>query len=114
VGGAVDSVGHLKECVGALGKDVQYLIVKNLGGATHFNVYDQSRVRQELLGAGAQEMALPALDSVVFQSVDRASIPFSAFADNVGGNFDYTERRYCRTWLRECFTALDQVASVIR
>jgi hypothetical protein len=114
VGGAVDSVGHLKECAAALGKDVQYLIVKNLGVATHFNVYDQSHVRQELLGAGAQEMALPALDSVVFQSVDRASIPFSAFADNVGGNFGYTERRYCRTWLRECFTALDQVAAVIR
>jgi hypothetical protein len=114
LGGAVDSVGHLKECLAALRRDVKYLMVKNLGVASHFAVYDQSHVRQELLGAGAQEMALPPLDSVVFQSVDRASIPFTAFADNVGGPFGYTERRYCRTWLRECFTALDQVSALVR
>jgi hypothetical protein len=114
VGGAVDSVGHLKECHAALGKDVKYAMVKNLGVASHFAVYDQSRVRQELLAEGALEMVLPALDSVVFQSVDRASIPFTAFADNVGGPFGYTERRYCRTWLRECFAAIDQVAALIR
>jgi hypothetical protein len=114
VGGAVDSVGHLKECFGALGRDVNYLIVKNLGVASYFGVYDQSHVRQELLSAGAREIALPALDPIVFQSVDRASIAFSAFADNVGGSFGYTERRYCRTWLRECFAAVDQVANLVQ
>jgi len=46
--------------------------------------------------------------------VDRASLPFSAFADNTNGNFSYTERRYCRTWLRECFEALEDVAPVLR
>jgi len=114
LGGAVDSVGHLKECFAALGKDVKYLIVKNMGVASHFTVYEQSHVRQELLSAGAQEMVLPALDTTVFQSVDRASIPFSAFAESNAGNFGYTERRYCRTWLRECFAALDQVAPLLR
>jgi hypothetical protein len=114
LGGAVDSVGHLKECFAALGKDVKYLMVRNLGVASHFGVYEQSHVRQELLSAGAQEMALPALDATVFQSVDRASIPFSAFAESTTGNFGYTERRYCRTWLRECFAAFDQVATLIR
>ena len=114
LGGAVDSVGHLKECFAALGKDVQYLIVKNLGVASHFGIYEQSHVRQELLSAGAHEMTLPALDNTVFQSVDRASIPFSAFADSTEGNFGYTERRYCRTWLRECFAAFDQVSTLIR
>jgi hypothetical protein len=114
LGGAVDSVGHLKECFAALGKDVKYLMVRNLGVATHFGVYEQSHVRQELLSAGAQEMALPPLDPTVFQSVDKASIPFSAFAEGTGGTFGYTERRYCRTWLRECFAALDQVATLIR
>jgi hypothetical protein len=114
VGGAVDSVGHLKECFGALGKDVEYLVVKNFGVASHFTVYDQSHVRQELLAAGSREIVLPALDTTVFQSVDRASIPFSAFVDNNGGTFSYTERRYCRTWLRESFAALDAVAPLIR
>jgi hypothetical protein len=114
VGGAVDSVGHLKECFAALGKDVKYIMVKNLGVASHFAVYDQSHVRQALLAEGALEMTLPALDTAVFQSVDRASLPFSAFADNAGGTFSYTERRYCRTWLRECFGAFDQVAALIR
>jgi len=114
LGGAVDSVGHLKECLAALGKDVKYLIVKNMGVASHFTVYEQSHIRQELLSAGAQEMVLPALDTTVFQSVDRASIPFSAFAESNAGNFGYTERRYCRTWLRECFSALDQVAPLLR
>jgi hypothetical protein len=114
VGGAIDSVGHLNQCFAALGKDVEYLLVKNLGVASHFTVYDQSNVRKQLLAAGAREMVLPALDSAVFQSVDRASIPFSAFVDNASRTFSYTERRYCRTWLRESFAALDVVAPLIR
>jgi hypothetical protein len=52
LGGAVDSVGHLKECYGALGGDVNYVIVKNYGVAGKFDVYDQSNVRQDLLAAG--------------------------------------------------------------
>jgi hypothetical protein len=114
LGGAVDSVGHLKECFGALGRDVSYVIVKNYGVAGKFDVYDQSNVRQDLLAAGAREINFPALDGSVYQSVDRASIPFSAFAESQGGNFGFTERRYCRTWLRECFAALEQTAAVLR
>ena len=76
----VDSVGHLKECFGALGRDVNYIIVKNFGVAGKFEVYDQSNVRKDLLAAGAREIAIPALDGAVYQSVDRASIAFSAFA----------------------------------
>ncbi|HXS93085.1 MAG TPA: hypothetical protein VN736_00680 [Candidatus Limnocylindrales bacterium] len=111
LGGAVDSVGHLKECFAALGRDVNYIIVKNYGVAGKFDVYDQSKVRKELLAAGAREVAFPALDGSVYQSVDRSSVSFSAFAE---GNAGYTERRYCRTWLRECFAALEEVAGVLQ
>lgn len=114
LGGAVDSVGHLKECFGALGREVSYVVVKNFGVAGKFDVYDQSNVRQDLLAVGAREIAIPALDGSVYQSVDRASIAFSAFAEGQNGNFGYTERRYCRTWLRECFTALEEVASALQ
>jgi hypothetical protein len=76
-------------------------------------VYDQSNVRKDLLSIGARELALPALDGSVYQSVDRASTSFSAFAEGSGGNFGYTERRYCRTWLRECFTVLEEVATTL-
>ena len=114
LGGAVDSVGHLKECFGALGRDVNYVIVKNFGVAGKFDVYDNSHVRKDLLAIGAREINLPALDGTVYQSVDRASIGFSAFADGQTGNFGFTERRYCRTWLRECFTALEAVAAVLQ
>src|SRR5215468_246009 len=61
LGGAVDSVGHLKECFGALGRDVTYVIVKNLGVAEKFELYDQSKVREELLSFGTKEIALPPL-----------------------------------------------------
>ena len=114
LGGAVDSVGHLKECFGALGRDVNYVIVKNYGVAGKFDVYDQSNVRKDLLSVGAREIAFPSLDGSVYQSVDRASIAFSAFADGQNGNFGFTERRYCRTWLRECFTALEEVATILQ
>jgi hypothetical protein len=114
LGGAVDSVGHLKECFGALGRDVNYVIVKNYGVAGKFDVYDQSNVRKDLISVGAREIAIPALDGSVYQSVDRASISFSAFAEGQNGNFGYTERRYCRTWLRECFSALEEVATVLQ
>jgi hypothetical protein len=114
LGGAVDSVGHLKECYAALGRDVTYIVARNLGVAPKFEVYDQSKVRQELLSSGAREITIPALDPAVYQSVDRASISFGAFADAPNGNFGYTERRYCRTWLRECFAALDEVAGALR
>lgn len=114
LGGAVDSVGHLKECFGALGRDVNYVIVKNFGVAGKFDVYDNSNVRQDLLAVGAREINVPALDGAVYQSVDRASISFRAFADGPNGNFSYTERRYCKTWLRECFTALEAVATVLQ
>ena len=114
LGGAVDSVGHLKECYAALGPDVNYVIVKNLGVAAKFDLYDQSHIRAELLKTGAREIIFPALDQSVYQSVDKASVAFADFADNHGGNFGYTERRYCRTWLRECFAALDEVAAVLR
>jgi hypothetical protein len=114
LGGAVDSVGHLKECYQALGHDVDYVIVRNFGVAGKFDVYDQSNTRKDLQAAGAHEIALPALDGSVYQSVDRASISFAAFAESQTGNFGYTERRYARTWLRECFAALDEVSGVLR
>lgn len=114
LGGAVDSVGHLKECFGALGREVNYVIVKNYGVAGKFDVYDQSNVRQDLLSVGAREIAFPALDGSVYQTVDRASLAFSAFAEAQNGHFSYTERRYCRTWLRECYAALEEVATVLQ
>lgn len=114
LGGAVDSVGHLKECFGALGRDVNYIIAKNYGVAGKFGVYEESKVRKDLLAVGAREVAIPALDGSVYQSVDRASIPFSAFAEGQNGQFGFTERRYCRSWLRECFTALEEVATVLQ
>ena len=114
LGGAVDSVGHLKECFAALGRDVNYVIVKNFGVAGKFDVYDNSKVRKELLAVGAREINFPALDGSVYQSVDRASVGFSAFADGQAANFGFTERRYCRTWLRECFAQLETVASVLQ
>jgi hypothetical protein len=114
LGGAVDSVGHLKECFGALGRDVSYVIVKNFGVAGKFDVYEKSNVRKDLISVGAREIVFPALDGSVYQSVDRASIAFSAFAEGQNGNFGFTERRYCRSWLRECFTALEEVATILQ
>lgn len=114
LGGAVDSVGHLKECFKALGNDVSYVIVRNFGVAGKFDVYDQSNVRKELLAIGAKEVSLPALDGSVYQAVDRSSLPFTAFAEAQGANFGFTERRYCRTWLRESFLALEDVSSLLQ
>lgn len=111
VGGAVDSVGHLKECYGALGNDVDYVIVKNHGVAEKFEVYEASNTRQDLLAAGAREITIPALDGTVYQSVDKASVSFSAFIEGQGTDAGFTERRYCKTWLRECHAALEEVAS---
>ncbi len=114
LGGAVDSVGHLKECFAALGADVSYVIVRNFGVAAQFDVYDASNVRQDLLAAGAREISIPALDGTVYQSVDKASVPFSSFIEGEGTSAGFTERRYCRTWLRECFAALDEVAALLQ
>lgn len=114
LGGAVDSVGHLKECHAEIGKAANYVIVRNFGVASKFDVYDASKTREDLLNNGGREIAIPALDSAVYQSIDKASVSFADFADNRGGEFSYTERRYCRTWLRECFEALDDVANVLR
>ncbi len=114
LGGAVDSVGHLKECFHALGKDVNYIIVKNFGVAGKFDIYDNSNIRKDVLAAGAKEVSFPPLDGAVYQSVDRSNLPFSAFAESTGINAGFTEKRYCRTWLRECFAALDEVADNLR
>ena len=114
IGGAVDSVGHLKNCFEALGSVVDYVLVKNLGVAPQFDVYDGSKIRKALLDVGAREIRIPALDSAVYQSVDKASIAFSTFAEGHGTDAGYTERRYCRTWLRECFTALEEVAEALK
>lgn len=114
IGGAVDSVGHLKEAFEALGKDPNYLLVRNLGVSSKFEVYDQSNVREEILGVGGREITFPELDPFVYQSVDRASVSFTDFAENQGGNFSYTERRYTRTWLRECYAELDEVAPFLK
>jgi hypothetical protein len=114
LGDAVDSVGHLKECLASLGRDIKYVIVKNLGVCSKFDVYEQSKVRQDLLAIGAAEISIPGLDAAVYQSVDKASVSFAAFAEGQDGGFGFTERRYCRTWLRECFAALDEVSSALR
>ena len=114
LGGAIDSVGHLKECYSELGRSVNYVIIRNHGVASKFDVYEQSNIRQELLNDGAREITMPALDPAVYQSVDKASVAFQDFADNNGGEFSYTERRYCRTWLRECFEQLEEVAPMLR
>lgn len=114
LGGAVDSVGHLKECFNALGRDVNYVVIKNFGVAGKFDVYDHSNIRKDLQSIGTREIAFPALDGSVYQAVDRASIPFSSFAESQNGKFGFTERRYTRTWLRECFAALEEVSSVLQ
>jgi hypothetical protein len=114
LGGAIDSVGHLKECYTELGRAVNYVIVRNFGVANKFEIYDGSNIRQEMLNDGAREIALPPLDSAVYQSIDKASVSFLDFAENNGGSFSYTERRYCRTWLKECFDQLEEVAPVLR
>jgi hypothetical protein len=114
LGDAVDSVGHLKECFGALGPSVRYVVVKNKGVASKFDIYDQSNIRREVLNVGGREIIFPALDPSVYQSVDRVSASFSDFAENRNGSSGFTERRYCRTWLRDCFSALDQVGSFLR
>lgn len=114
LGDAVDSVGHLKECFGSLGRDVNYIVAKNLGVCTKFDVYEQSKVRQDLLANGAREIAVPALDAAVYQSVDKASLSFAAFSEGKNGEFGFTQRRYCRTWLRECFAELTGVEGVLR
>jgi len=112
-GGTVDSVGHLKQCYAVLGSDANYVVVKNQGVAVKFDVYDASNTRKDLLGAGAKEIAFPALDRAVYQSVDRASTSFSDFSEGQGTSAGYTERRYCRTWLRECFALLDELGEWI-
>lgn len=76
LGGAVDGVGHLNECFGSLGRNVNYVVVKNYGVAGKFDVYDNSNARQDLLAVGAREIAIPALDGAVYQSVDRARVSF--------------------------------------
>ncbi|MBC7924608.1 MAG: hypothetical protein H7039_03035 [Bryobacteraceae bacterium] len=90
------------------------MLVRNMGVATQFNVYDQSKVREEILNGGGREIGFPALDQHVYQSVDRASLQFGTFAESQAGNFSYTERRYTKTWLRECFVALDEVSNLLR
>ena len=114
VGGALDSVGHLKECYGALGNEVDYVIVRNFGVAAKFDVYEGSNIRKDLLAAGAKEISIPALDGTVYQSVDKASVAFSAFCEGQGTDAGYTEKRYCRTWLRECFAALEEVSGSLQ
>jgi NAD(P)-dependent dehydrogenase (short-subunit alcohol dehydrogenase family) len=72
------------------------VIVKNFGVAGKFDVYDNSKVREELLSAGALEIEIPALDGSVYQSVDRSSLSFTTFVGRCSETFGYTERRYCR------------------
>lgn len=110
LGGAIDSVGHLKDCFAALGSTITYVVVKNFGVAAQFGIYENSTIRKELRAAGAIEIALPALEGVVYQSVDKTSLPFSAFCNSEAG---FTERRYCRTWLRECFGALEGASEAL-
>ncbi len=114
LGGAVDSVGHLKECFQQLGRDVNYVIIRNFGVAQKFEIYDNSSIRKDVLAAGAREIALPPLDGAVYQSVDRSSLAFSTYAESAGTHGGFTEKRYCRTWLRECFAALDPVADLLK
>jgi hypothetical protein len=114
LGGAVDSVGHLKECYQELGRDVSYVVIRNFGVAAKFDIYEQSNIRKDLLAIGTKEISLPALDGTVYQSVDRLSLPFSSFAESTGNTAGFTERRYCRTWLRESFAALEEVTELLQ
>jgi hypothetical protein len=114
LGGAVDSVGHLKECYQELKRDVSYLVIRNFGVAAKFDIYEQSNIRKDLLAIGTKEISLPALDGTVYQSVDRLSLPFSSFAEATGNTAGFTERRYCRTWLRECFATLEEVSDLLQ
>ena len=47
-------------------------------------------------------------------SSDEASVAFSAFCEGQGTDAGYTEKRYCRTWLRECFAALEEVSGSLQ
>ena len=77
-------------------------------------LFRSSNVRKDLEAAGAREITIPALDGTVYQSVDKASVSFTAFTEGRGTKAGYTERRYCKTWLRECFAALEEVQGLLQ
>ena len=83
--------------------------------AGSFSVYDQSKVRKDLLAVGAREIAIPALDGTVYQfcgSREPLLSPPLPMARTQA--LLHRTPPLCRSWLSEGFAALGEVAAALQ
>jgi hypothetical protein len=84
MGRSMDSVNALQTASEVFGSSCDFVVVKNkfFGDPDHYNLYDSSQIRPNLIKAGAKEVLMPNLARDAYDAVDRASLPFFKVAES--------------------------------
>jgi hypothetical protein len=107
-----DSVELLKKLLDRFGSRLQYTIVLNQLRGDHFDVFEQSGLRERALELGAKIIVLKRLHEVVIAKIDAASTSFWAAKQKSDADvkgLSLLERQRVKIWLR---SAYDQINSV--
>ncbi|HEX4459822.1 MAG TPA: mobilization protein [Polyangia bacterium] len=107
-----DSVELLKKLLDRFGARLQYTIVLNQLRGDHFDVFEQSGLRERALELGAKIIVLKRLHEVVIAKIDAASTSFWAAkqkSDSEVKGLSLLERQRVKIWLR---SAYEQIGSV--
>ena len=107
-----DSVELLKKLFDRFGSRLQYTIVLNQLRGDHFDVFEQSGLRERAAELGAKIIVLKRLHEVVIAKIDAASTSFWAAkhkSDSDVKSLSLLERQRVKVWLR---SAYEQIGSV--
>lgn len=107
-----DSVELLKKLFDRFGARLQYTIVLNQLRGEHFDVFEQSGLRERAHELGAKIIVLKRLHEVVIAKIDAASTSFWAAkqkSDTEVKGLSLLERQRVKIWLR---SAYEQIGSV--
>jgi len=107
----VDSIGLLKLLFERYRDRIKYVIAKNESVPGNWELWNASKTREAVLGAGGVEISIPQLDSDAFEASDRYSLSWEAAAQDK--RLPLAIRSYLKRWRQQVFGEFDRASSLL-
>jgi hypothetical protein len=107
-----DSVEQVRLLSDALGEQCRYLVVKNQAHSEAFTLYDESKMRRQLLDTlGAREMTMPRMHDWLVTALNRHNV--TATTALVHSAVHLLDRQRLKHWQAKLYAELDSVAELL-
>jgi len=109
--GGFDSVQELASLLSAYNDRVSYVVARNEGRSSSFAQFDESDVRNNVLGLAGRIVSIPALHPSTMYKIDRQGSSFWAAIHDTNSKLALPpmDRQRTRLWLKQCFRVFDDL-----